>query len=383
MNLHSGFKIKGDIDFNKFSPNNNIVIAASNSSARGKRNANYICDGVDDQVDIYTAVYSLGAVGGKVILLEGTFNLSSYLAIGYFGNLILEGQGDATVLNLNTVTDFCAIYNTGERSVLRNFKIVITNIAADGMAIYERNGGTDCIFENITIDGGNVAVSGIHQGTGYGIIRNITIKNCRISNIAPETWHDRGAIWLMNVTEHAIIEGNTINNVDNAIKLRGDKSIIVNNVIKTVSNIGIWLQPGVNLSDNKYVVLNNFIDSAKWGIHLDQTFCSIVKGNNIRNCLREGITLYRGDNNVVTDNYLLDNGQEIGFAQITLNDAVIQSIVSGNQIISTDGKANYGVYEQSNDDYNIYIGNYVKGHSAGQIHIEGINSIKEHNVELA
>ncbi|HPL30414.1 MAG TPA: hypothetical protein PLG21_20420, partial [Anaerolineae bacterium] len=53
-----------------------LVVAASDSSWRGRQSADYICDGVSDQVQINDALdwlVSDGRTGGKVMLLEGTY----------------------------------------------------------------------------------------------------------------------------------------------------------------------------------------------------------------------------------------------------------------------------------------------------------------------
>lgn len=72
-----------------------LVVAAKDSV--NKKKADFICDGIDDQVEIQKAIDSLPASGGQVELLEGTFNLSDSLEITK-SNITLAGSGKATVL---------------------------------------------------------------------------------------------------------------------------------------------------------------------------------------------------------------------------------------------------------------------------------------------
>ena len=55
-----------------------FVVAASNSDSVSKAQADYKCDGVDDQVEIQAAIYALPANGGKISLAEGAFTVFSH-----------------------------------------------------------------------------------------------------------------------------------------------------------------------------------------------------------------------------------------------------------------------------------------------------------------
>lgn len=56
-------------------PYASVVVASSTSTAPGAENADFICDGTDDEITIAAAAASIGGEG-KVLLLEGTYNLS-------------------------------------------------------------------------------------------------------------------------------------------------------------------------------------------------------------------------------------------------------------------------------------------------------------------
>ncbi|SCW57147.1 hypothetical protein SAMN04487970_101663 [Paenibacillus tianmuensis] len=80
-----------------------VVVAASNSSQKSKNGADYICTGTDDYLTINAAISALPAIGGKVFLMAGTYNVFSSVeskdrSINLISNLTLEGQGYSTVL---------------------------------------------------------------------------------------------------------------------------------------------------------------------------------------------------------------------------------------------------------------------------------------------
>jgi hypothetical protein len=68
-----------------------FVVAASDASTRVKNQADYVADGTADNVEIQAAIDALPAAGGRVVLSEGIFNISS--AVTMKTNVMLEGQG--------------------------------------------------------------------------------------------------------------------------------------------------------------------------------------------------------------------------------------------------------------------------------------------------
>jgi hypothetical protein len=85
-----------------------FTVAAADSSEAAKKAADYVCDGTSDEVEIQAALdaclYSASTdqygnylyQGGRVILLDGHYNLGTFIAV-YRSN-ILDGQGTGTVL---------------------------------------------------------------------------------------------------------------------------------------------------------------------------------------------------------------------------------------------------------------------------------------------
>jgi len=49
------------------------IVATSNASAKSKVGADYVCDGIDDWVEIQAAIDALPAAGGYVYFTKGHF----------------------------------------------------------------------------------------------------------------------------------------------------------------------------------------------------------------------------------------------------------------------------------------------------------------------
>jgi hypothetical protein len=76
-----------------------VFVAADDASAEDKAGADYICDGIADDVQIQAAIDDVIAVGGKVILSRGIFNLSAALVIdGLLSSLPDVSENSSTII---------------------------------------------------------------------------------------------------------------------------------------------------------------------------------------------------------------------------------------------------------------------------------------------
>ena len=122
-----------------------VTVAASDSTELSKNQADYVCDGVDDHVEIQQALAALPE-GGKVVLSEGTFNCAGILAPA--GGTTLSGQGpDATNL------------------------------------VFTRDGRINVDRENVTLDGFSVKGSGYSSGVKWLGVVTVRASHAQIHNI--------------------------------------------------------------------------------------------------------------------------------------------------------------------------------------------------------
>jgi hypothetical protein len=130
-----------------------IVIAASDSSEKSKAQADYVCTGANDHITINAAIATLPATGnvtipgsaealeanqgGKVLLLEGSFQTAGAIDVSGRSNVTIEGVGPATVI-YNTATDgsnaIQAINTTAKnRIVIKNLTVMGNALSGDGI----------------------------------------------------------------------------------------------------------------------------------------------------------------------------------------------------------------------------------------------------------
>ncbi len=150
-----------------------FVVAASDSSALSKQQADYVCDGTDDQVEIQAAIDALPAVGGLVHLAEGTFYIGSTVFVNKY-NLTLEGEGanreEGPVINATTLLRLASNANTDV--------INLNNTQTSGVRL--RNFGIDGNKANQAGVGGH----GLNlTGMYHGFVDNIAILNAKKSGI--------------------------------------------------------------------------------------------------------------------------------------------------------------------------------------------------------
>ncbi|WP_292520027.1 CARDB domain-containing protein [Methanoculleus sp.] len=135
------------------------IVAASDSSAADKASAAYVCDGVDDHVEIQAALNALPSSGGVVLLKSGTYNCAGIIAPP--AGATFSGQGpDAT-------------------------NLVFTN---DGRINVDR--------ENVTVDGFNIKGSGYSSAKWLGVM-NIRASHAKIHNITGTADASIQAVYLL------------------------------------------------------------------------------------------------------------------------------------------------------------------------------------------
>lgn len=144
------------------------VIAANDSADKDK--ADYVCDGSHDEMQIIQAINDLPSCGGRILLLEGTYNIEGTININK-DRVVIEGQGVCTVLKTTHDIHFFVINNRQEITI-RNMKLYIpVYVEERGIIISNTN---HLVIEKIWIDGGGAGpIIRIYPDT----VRNAIIKD--------------------------------------------------------------------------------------------------------------------------------------------------------------------------------------------------------------
>jgi len=398
-----------------------IVVAASNSIDPTLAPAAYRCDGVADQVEINAAITALGAVGGTVILLEGTYNLTG--SINLATGTALMGQGRGTVIAIPGVA-----VGINMISAVGVNRVLVSDLRVDGSGgtagtqhgIYfstvTHSKITRCWVENMrnrgiylltTSDNNIIAGNSCISCTDGGIYVSassydqIVGNNCQ-SNTSNGIHIMGGGGYHMIVGNNC--QGNTVNGI--YITGTGNNEVVGNNCRSSVTGSGIYLY---NAASNNTIV-GNGCQGNVYGIRLatdcvDNTvagnYCkensyhgiqisdtsnnNTVTGNSIRANSRHGIWLYAASRNSIVGNILHRNSQgaDNTYNEIFLEGTSTYNVVDGNSI-HCDGPMNnsaYGIREAAAaDDYNMIVGNIAQGAVTANVSRQGPNSIEVHNI---
>lgn len=150
-----------------------FVVASSGTTAKGIYSADYICDGTDDNVEIQAAIDATNALGGgKVVLLEGIYNITTQINMKSL--VFLEGQGEGTVLKRASSSVVRVIYVGLNVSffTMQNFYIFGNEIA---LTVTGDAYGIECYDITNVYD----KYIGIHSGGNKGTVAGQGFYGCK------------------------------------------------------------------------------------------------------------------------------------------------------------------------------------------------------------
>jgi hypothetical protein len=172
-------------------------VVASNASAREKARADYVCDGVADQVQIQAAIDAAKAEGGGVVQLSpGNFNITATITVN--GNLdendprtiTLKGCGQqvteltvaANVVGI-TISNWAQVHLEKFGLFISGAGIGIKSVGVNNVANSNNVSFWHSSFRDLRINGGFIAtdtVWGMELGMPWrSSFENIEIEGCR------------------------------------------------------------------------------------------------------------------------------------------------------------------------------------------------------------
>ena len=148
------------------------------SSAAGYKSSevDYLCDGTDDQAEIASAIAALPSGGGKIVFLEGTYNISSEITINK--NVVFEGMGNGTVFNVSDA--FAKTANAIDGILLRDMKIIGKAVTKYFVDLKQRSVILDNVDLSITTSGKHGADTG-ETLTAFHNVKSFTAGKSKIS----------------------------------------------------------------------------------------------------------------------------------------------------------------------------------------------------------
>ncbi len=330
-----------------------VVVAAVDSSLQARAQADFVCDGVNDHIEIQAALNALPATGGEVKLLEGTYNIEA--AINLNSNQTLKGCGRNTILTTSTaaITILNAVGGFGTEKI----GIVIADLEVDGATIDDYG----IVFEYVEYSCIQNVCS--RRNTTYGIV----LENSDFNIIEGNTCKDNvggltGVGIHLRLSDNNTLAGNICKGNDYGIHLRSDCN---NNTI--TGNVCGGNTDGIQLySSNGNTISGNVCQgNAALGVALyDSSDNNTITGNTCNgNVSRAGIELGPGSNNTITGNTC--NGNRRG---IYLTAGSINNTISGN---TCQGNTEHGIYVYNASNTNTIAGNGCLGNAWSGIYLSG------------
>jgi hypothetical protein len=391
-----------------------FTIAASDSSERSRLQADFVCDGINDEVEIKTAIDALPDFGGKVVLLEGNFVINSSINLSDTSSnnyVTLEGQGDGTVIKIadgNSIS-MSAIRVEGRLTTsnvihdisLHNFRIDgnkdnVTGILYNGIITDDANYVN---IEDITLENGG--------GTdGYGIAilttTNVEISNVRKGNFAVNTIEIRDSedvivtdsyiekrIEIYTTSNNIMIKGNIFNN-SKIVPSTLDNGETINN-LQIVDNFFDMTSSGSNAAiapryvDGLLISGNYFSVKDSPGVTFPSDEINNVNINSntfIVNGAGMAVSI-AGDNGTISNNVIkcVDGAACMGI-DTTSGTTPENWIISGNNIGGSVASSIAGIRIQTGNNMRVYSNNIYNFPSAKGIYIknsETTNTIVKRN----
>jgi parallel beta-helix repeat protein len=340
---------------NRFSDEKDIrtatfVVAASDSDHR--YDCDLRCDGTADDVQINAAL-TAGA-GGKVVLLEGNYQITANIVVP--ASTHFSGMGKGTIL---TTTDAVGITNmvviNGNNVTISDMKLVLGAGAGDAGTrpnVIYADTRTNLLLENLWIYGDQTVADDAALARQNGIYFTATtdskVINCIVEN------NKKSGINLAGSSDSNLVSGNRITAcVSAGIEVRGSEynNAVANRCYANLTGIANYTD-----ADYNTYVGNTCIGNTTSGIYLNAGVHNQAVGNTC-NVNGIGISCTTATYSNITGN-ACDNNTGNGII-LTADYAT----VTGNMIWSAGG-TNPAI-EATSVDYCIVSGNSCFGTGAG------------------
>ena len=224
----------------------------------------YLCDGTDDQVEINAAIAALPATGGKIVLLDGAYNITA--------NITDNGKAPTELCGTEAAR---LTFTVGAKIAFYQANCSIHDLTLIGVSTTEAQDVVYTQSDNIHIYNLHIIKGTIHCYAAS----NTRITNNKIDNINSVCW----GIYVYG-NHGIIISGNHISDAYYGINIfGGSRANIVNNVIINARYRSVYFDSceDVVVTDNNLV--NNFGTNTDdyCTIHCKTCFQMLFNGNNI------------------------------------------------------------------------------------------------------
>lgn len=326
-----------------------FVIAASDAPNSIKNKADYICDGLDDQVEINTLIDSMPNSGACIQFTNGTFWVTDKIHIYNKSNIALIGCNGTTLLSVQKSTTLDIDAEIGATSIcvadVNGFRVGQVIKISDGLEYFDTR-----------------SIAGIDYETNMVILS------------AGDYPNESGGL------KHAYSAGNSVFTVFDIIKIEGASFIAL---AENISILNLTID-GDESNMTRHITFDGgeyYSDYYQNGIRALNTINLTIADCSIINIVYNSILLHRGycKNANICNNYISSTTEEYQGRGIAHEAIDINFKITNNVIIAPDS-AGKGIYLCSGTGASGFVsGNYVEGYSDGLYAFSDANNIKVAN----
>jgi len=295
---------------------NTVIVAAWNSI--DKTRADFVCDSIDDDIEIQAAIDSLPEQGGTIYLKEGDYDISDSLHINK-KNVIFCGAGLSTHIQSSINAAFIIIDASNKYSVIQDMSLESNIPGSNTYGIYNPSSSSKISIYRINLR--SLANKVFKQGIYILSDNTLIVRDCLLESIGDTAIYSCGKLIAQGNTifqagmsgisiqkpECIITSNNIFGSNYHGISILGSNSAVIHSVIisnNIFSEIGL---DGVHSFDNRTyglrrsLISNNCFYWMTNGVSLGaKTEHTLVHGNVFTGCSTDVDD--NGSNNLITDN---------------------------------------------------------------------------------
>lgn len=367
--------LKEDIGNIKKKKNVVVYVGSAELSDEQKLSCDYVCDGVDDQLEINQAIDSLPDSGGEIHLSRGIFNVSSTIYIRKRIKLVGEGKG--ITLDRNNV-------NNGGTTLLSEF--------TGGCVIQIEQSDTLSDIKGITLSDFQIVGAGINVESNYCNGINVTTYTDCVTLERLAICH---CFYGLFVDQSATVDDISVTNCDFQrdscgiyIYGQGWQTRIENNIFWDMSGrqetSGIVLSAGKNIVNGNYFGVSSLVYqgmACAW-ISAKNAVFLLCNGNSFSSCTSSPIRFKAGGQFASISG---NSFYEIGKAQFNHNERAVLYVdgagTGGGRISFTNNTVFWAADDNWKTSYLAYLTNRVaQVNISNNTVIDGIGKINENEL---
>ena len=365
-------KLTEDLDNIKKKKNVVIYVGSSELSDEQKLSCDYICDGVDDQIEINQAIDSLPDSGGEIHLSRGIFNITNSITIRK--RIKLTGEGKGITLDRNNV-------NNGGTTLLSEL--------TGGCIILIEKSDTLADIKGITLSDFQIVGAGINVENNFCNGINITTYTDCVTLERLAICH---CFYGLFVDQSATVDDISVANCDFqrdscgiAIYGQGWQTRIENNIFWDMhgghSTTGVILSAGKNIVNGNYFGVSALVKKgvANSWISAKNAVSLLCNGNSFSKCTSSPIRFEAGGQFASISG---NSFSEIGKAQFYSNERAVLYVdgagTGGGRISFTNNTVFWANDDTWKTSYLAYLTNQVaQVNISNNTVIDGIGKITE------